>query len=88
VLALQYFGGDRDIFPFDRNAKSFVVALFILIFALPCLTYILHCFVNLVVELAGRVTTKPRRKSGGADNSSEFKAIQSRPHLANNSRYF
>jgi hypothetical protein len=39
VLALQYFGAEKDIFPFERNIRSFMIAWIILLFSLPCLTY-------------------------------------------------
>lgn len=39
LIALQYFGGDRDIFPFDRNLRNFFIALAVLCVSLPALTF-------------------------------------------------
>jgi hypothetical protein len=34
ILALQYFGSERDIFSFDRNMKNFVFCVLVLMAAL------------------------------------------------------
>jgi hypothetical protein len=34
ILALQYFGAERDIFSFDRNMKNFVFCVLVLMAAL------------------------------------------------------
>lgn len=39
VLALQYFGAEKDIFSFERNPRTFSYAICILFCALPILTY-------------------------------------------------
>ncbi|KAF3034718.1 hypothetical protein E8E12_007033 [Didymella heteroderae] len=41
VLALQYFGAEKDIFSFERNPRTFSYAICILFCALPILTYCL-----------------------------------------------
>jgi hypothetical protein len=64
VLALQYFGAEKDIFPFERNIKSFVIALIILIFALPCLTYGLDSLGYLI----GRYSTRNGAQKKSEDN--------------------
>lgn len=42
AIALQYFGADRDILPFDRNIKSFSIAIVILCVSFPLLTFVLN----------------------------------------------
>jgi hypothetical protein len=34
ILALQYFGSERDIFSFDRNMKNFIFCVLVLMAAL------------------------------------------------------
>jgi hypothetical protein len=46
ILALQYFGAERDIFSFDRNPKTFSFTICILFCALPILTYALSLLNN------------------------------------------
>lgn len=38
LIALQYFGADRDIFHFERNTKTFLIALALLCVTIPSLT--------------------------------------------------
>ncbi|KAF3006042.1 hypothetical protein E8E13_010813 [Curvularia kusanoi] len=42
VLALQYFGADKDIFSFERNAKTFGIAICVLFSVLSVLAYVLN----------------------------------------------
>jgi hypothetical protein len=60
---LQYFGAEKDIFPFERNIKSFMIALILLIFALPCLTYGLDSLGDYI----GRLRTGTKKKSGDSE---------------------
>jgi hypothetical protein len=39
ILALQYFGAEKDIFSFDRNPRTFSYAICVLFCVLPLLTY-------------------------------------------------
>lgn len=39
ILALQYFGAEKDIFSFDRNPRTFSYTICVLFCALPMLTY-------------------------------------------------
>ena len=39
ILALQYFGADKDIFSFDRNPRTFSYTICVLFCVLPLLTY-------------------------------------------------
>ncbi|KAF1929712.1 uncharacterized protein M421DRAFT_91531 [Didymella exigua CBS 183.55] len=39
VLALQYFGAEKDIFSFEKNPRTFSYAICVLFCALPLLTY-------------------------------------------------
>lgn len=41
ILALQYFGAEKDIFSFDRNPRTFSYTICVLFCALPILTYLL-----------------------------------------------
>jgi hypothetical protein len=41
ILALQYFGAEKDIFSFDRNPRTFSYTICVLFCALPILTYAL-----------------------------------------------
>jgi hypothetical protein len=67
LLALQYFGGDKDIFPFERNTKSFFVAILILVFTLPCLTYGLKFLGDFLRNLSTRRGTKSKSKDSEAN---------------------
>lgn len=69
VLALQYFGLDKDILPFERNSKSFVIALVILVLALPCLIYGLSYAKIKLNALFERMGIWPRKTAIGADLS-------------------
>jgi hypothetical protein len=59
VLALQYFGAEKDIFPFERNIKSFLIAWVILLFSLPCLTYGLDALGDLMADIRKRTIKNP-----------------------------
>jgi hypothetical protein len=61
VLSLQYFGAEKDIFPFDRNAKTFVIALFVLLFALPSLAYVLDRSVCVGKDIFVRLRKRPKK---------------------------
>jgi hypothetical protein len=39
ILALQYFGAEKDIFSFDRNPRTFSYTICVLFCVLPLLTY-------------------------------------------------
>jgi hypothetical protein len=41
-LVLQYFSAETPIFPFERNTKTFVIAVCIVFVALPLLTFVLN----------------------------------------------
>lgn len=62
ILALQYFGAEKDIFSFDRNPKTFSYAICVLFCALPVMTYALsllnRSWDNLVRKLLGKTKTK------------------------------
>jgi hypothetical protein len=49
-LVLQYFGSDNNIFAFERNTRTFVISICVVLMALPLLTYILNV-VNDVAKL-------------------------------------
>jgi hypothetical protein len=42
ILGLQYFGADRQIFSFERNGRTFILAVCIVFLALPVLTFALY----------------------------------------------
>lgn len=46
MLALQYFGAEKDILHFDRSPKTFVFGILILFCLLPILTYGLGLFLQ------------------------------------------
>jgi hypothetical protein len=73
VLALQYFGAEKDIFPFERNIKSFMIALILLIFALPCLTYGLDSLGDYICRL--RIGTKKKPRDSEANRIGKSKPL-------------
>ena len=58
ILALQYFGAEKDIFSFERNPRTFTYAVCVLFCALPILTYVLsllnQSWDNLVRRFLGK----------------------------------
>ncbi|UPX18040.1 uncharacterized protein EKO05_0008363 [Ascochyta rabiei] len=66
ILALQYFGAEKDIFSFERNPKTFSYTVCVLFFALPILTYALsllnRTWDNLIRRIFGK--TGPEDKEG------------------------
>ncbi|KAJ8113691.1 hypothetical protein OPT61_g4239 [Boeremia exigua] len=50
ILALQYFGAEKDIFSFERNPRNFSYAICVLFITLPVLTYVLSSL-NLYWEM-------------------------------------
>jgi len=71
VLALQYFGAEKDIFAFERNAKTFFIALFVLLFLLPCLACFLDYMVRGVEVVSQRFGIRPTKKDGEEDHLGE-----------------
>jgi hypothetical protein len=55
VLALQYFGAEKDIFSFERNPRTFSYAIVILFCALPLLTYVVSLLNRRWDEFSKRV---------------------------------
>ncbi|KAH8726341.1 hypothetical protein GQ44DRAFT_771521 [Phaeosphaeriaceae sp. PMI808] len=78
LLALQYFGSETRIFAFDRNPKTFVIALCVLIFALPCLTYGLDSLIGYLAKFSMRLGITKRVK-GNESNSTDI--LESQPQL-------
>jgi hypothetical protein len=76
ILALQYFGAEKDIFPIERNTKSFMIALIILVFALPCLTYGLGSLGYLIGKLSVRYGVHARNEDSEANHSGKTKLPQ------------
>jgi hypothetical protein len=72
LLVLQYFSADNDIFPFERNIRSFMIALFVLVFALPCLTYSLDFLGDLIGKFSKRKGAQGRNKDSEANPTGEF----------------
>ena len=63
-MALQYFGADQPVFSsFDRSPRNFVISLFILLLALPLLTWILNSISGLKEAVVERFTVSKRRTS-------------------------
>jgi hypothetical protein len=62
ILALQYFGAEKDIFSFDRNPRTFSYTICVLFCALPILTYALslvnQSWDNLVRRILPRVKSE------------------------------
>lgn len=58
VLALQYFGAEKDIFSFERNPRTFSYAICILFITLPILTYVLSLLNHHWDALHGRICGK------------------------------
>ncbi|KAH4056241.1 hypothetical protein HBH98_032090 [Parastagonospora nodorum] len=82
LLALQYFGVDKDILPFERNPTSFIIALVILIFVLPCLTYGLSYSKTKLKALFDRMGIWPRKTASEADHLNNFELQPHFPVLA------
>jgi hypothetical protein len=70
LLALQYFGTIDSILPFERNIKSFVVIVIILMLALPCLTYGLDSLGYLISKLSMRYGAHRRGEDCEANGAS------------------
>lgn len=67
VIALQYFGADRPIFPsFEQNPKNFILSLIVLGTALPLIT----CAINLIERLLPMIGKKKVRNL--EENESKF----------------
>ncbi|KAH3954923.1 hypothetical protein HBI81_077290 [Parastagonospora nodorum] len=79
LLALQYFGVDKDILPFERNATSFIIALVILVFALPFLTYGLSYSKTKLKALFDRMGIWPRKTVSETDRPNNFEL---QPHFS------
>ncbi|KAH7072767.1 hypothetical protein BKA63DRAFT_567359 [Paraphoma chrysanthemicola] len=66
ILVLQYFGAERPIFAFERNTRSFVLALLVVFAALPLLIFLLGLVEHLkqiVLSTRGMKKTKRTRTS-------------------------
>ncbi|KAH7077051.1 hypothetical protein FB567DRAFT_534429 [Paraphoma chrysanthemicola] len=44
TLVLQYFGSEQAVFSFERNPRTFIIALVVVFATLPLLTYALYSF--------------------------------------------
>lgn len=63
-MVLQYFGAERPIFSFERNAKSFAIAICVVFFTFPVLVYMLNSLERVrevaVVKIFGNKTKTQR----------------------------
>ena len=62
ILALQYFGADKDIFSFERNPRTFSYTICVLFCALPILTYGLSLLNQTWDNFVRRLFGKPRAR--------------------------
>jgi hypothetical protein len=83
LLALQYFGTKDGILPFERDIKSFVAIVIILLLALPCLTYGLDSLGNLIVKLSVRYGAHRRDEDCEANGTSNGPIWMEKQSLTN-----
>lgn len=62
ILALQYFGAEKEIFSFERNPTSFSIALCILFCVLTALTWLLSILNPIWDEFLERLRLRLRLK--------------------------
>jgi hypothetical protein len=61
-MVLQYFGSEKDIFSFTRNAKTFVFATLILMAVLRLLTLLLEHSGRIIKMLPWKIPFQSRRQ--------------------------
>jgi hypothetical protein len=62
-MVLQYFGSDKDIFSFTRNAKTFVLATVILMLVLRLLTVLLEHSGRLMTMIPWKISVPYYRRN-------------------------
>ncbi|KAJ4343973.1 hypothetical protein N0V95_006489 [Ascochyta clinopodiicola] len=75
ILALQYFGAEKDIFSFERNPKTFSYTICVLFCALPILTYALSLLNQTWDNFVRRILGKTRPEDT-KDDVSEYKSAE------------
>jgi hypothetical protein len=78
IVVLQYFGSERAIFAFERNPKSFILALLVVFFALPLLTVVFGYFERAQRALFAALALNGKRDKPTAKDPGKYDDIHDR----------